>query len=168
MPNVPARIAKSIVAYIVLFLIDFCLVYKFWELVKFDNFAVLDIVTVNDKPDDGSGRLPAASSGGSGIDMKHLKILVVHNFEDMRILTKDGKVEELDAEKLASSNKEASDYKKNISEILIYIKQNSNNTEKQESLLEFLDDNKNNKYKVSINYDDNGLVRVVRAKIQEN
>ena len=86
----------------------------------------------------------------------------------MRILTKDGKVEELDTEKLASSNKDASDYKKNISEILIYIKQNSNNTEKQESLLEFLDDNKNNKYTVSINYDDNGLVRVVRAKIQEN
>lgn len=90
-----------------------------------------------------------------------------NNFGDMKILTKDGKVEELDNEKLASSQ-EASEYKKNISEILIYIKQNSNNTEKQESLLEFLDDNKNNKYTVSINYDDNGLVRVVRAKIQEN
>ena len=71
-------------------------------------------------------------------------------------------------ERLASSDKEASDYKKNISEILIYIKQNSNNTEKQESLLEFLEDNKNYKYTVSINYDDNGLVRVIRAKIQED
>ncbi len=102
-------------------------------------------------------------------NIKQLVNTAKNNFEDMRILTKDGKVEELDAEKLASSNnKETSDYKKNISEILIYIKQNSNNTEKQESLLEFLDDNKNNKYTVSINYDDNGLVRVVRAKIQEN
>lgn len=101
-------------------------------------------------------------------NIKQLVNTAKNNFEDMRILTKDGKVEELDTEKLDSSNKDASDYKKNISEILIYIKQNSNNTEKQESLLEFLDDNKNNKYTVSINYDDNGLVRVVRAKIQEN
>ena len=90
-----------------------------------------------------------------------------NNFGDMKILTKDGKVEELDNEKLASSQ-EASEYKKNISEILIYIKQNSNNTEKQESLLDFIEDNKNNKYTVSINYDDNGLAEVIRAKIQEN
>ena len=90
-----------------------------------------------------------------------------NNFGDMKILTKDGKIEELDKEKLASSQ-EASGYKKNISEILIYIKQNSNNTEKQESLLEFVEDNKNNKYTVSIDYDDNGLAEVIRAKIQEN
>lgn len=101
-------------------------------------------------------------------NIKQLVNTAKNNFEDMRILTKDGKVEELDTEKLASSNKDALDYKENISEILIYIKQNSNNTEKQESLLEFLDDNKNNEYTVSINYDDNGLVRVVRAKIQED
>ena len=100
-------------------------------------------------------------------NIKQLVNTAKNNFEDMRILTKDGKVEVLDTEKLASSNKDASDYKKNISEILIYIKQNSNNTEKQENLLEFLDDNKNNKYTVSINYDDNGLVRIIRAKIQE-
>lgn len=101
-------------------------------------------------------------------NIKQLVNTAKNNFEDMRILTKDGKVEELDTEKLSSSNKDALDYKENISEILIYIKQNSNNTEKQESLLEFLDDNKNNEYTVSINYDDNGLVRVVRAKIQED
>ena len=101
-------------------------------------------------------------------NLKQLVNTAKNNFENMGILTKDGNVEELDLEKLASSDKEASDYKKNISEILIYVKQNSNNTEKQESLLEFLEDNKNYKYTVSINYDDNGLVRVIRAKIQED
>ena len=77
-------------------------------------------------------------------------------------------LEELDLEKLSFSDKEASDYKKNISEILIYIKQNSSNEEKQESVLEFVEDNKNYKYTVSINYDNNGLARIIRAKIQED
>lgn len=90
-----------------------------------------------------------------------------NNFEDMKILTKDGNIEELDNEKLDSSQ-EAYEYKKNISEILIYIKQNTNNTQKQESLLKYIEDNKNNKYTVSIDYDNNGLARVIRAKIQED
>ena len=98
-------------------------------------------------------------------NIKQLVDTAKNNFEDMKILTKDGKVEELDDEKLASD--EASEYKKNISEILIGIKQNSNNTEKQESLIEFLENNKDIKYTVSVNYDDNGLVNIIRAKIQE-
>ena len=98
-------------------------------------------------------------------NIKQLVDTAKNNFEDMKILTKDGNIEELDDEKLASD--EASEYKKNISEILIGIKQNSNNTEKQESLIKFLENNKDIKYTVSVNYDDNGLVNIIRAKIQE-
>lgn len=98
-------------------------------------------------------------------NIKQLVDTAKNNFEDMKILTKDGNIEELDNEKLASN--EATEYKKNISEILIGIKQNSNNTEKQESLIKFLENNKDIKYTVSVNYDDNGLVNIIRAKIQE-
>lgn len=99
-------------------------------------------------------------------NIKQLVDTTKNNFEDMKILTKDGAIEDLDMEKFESS-REASDYKENIAELLIYIKQNSNNTEKQENLIDFIDDNKNNKYTVSIDYDDNGLTRIIRAKIQE-
>ena len=100
-------------------------------------------------------------------NIKELLKTAENNFEDIKILTKSGEIEELDTEKLASSQ-ESSEYKKNISEILIYIKQNSNNEEKQEDYLKFIEDNKNNKYTVSIEYDDDGLVRIIRAKIQED
>lgn len=101
-------------------------------------------------------------------NIKELLQTTENNFEDMRILTKSGKIEELDTEKLESSSQDSSEYKKNISEILIFIKQNSNNKEKQEETLNFIEDNKNNKYTVSIEYDDDGLTRVIRAKIQED
>ena len=86
-------------------------------------------------------------------------------FEDMKILTKDGNVEELDSEKLASDNNR--EYQKNIAEILIGIKQNTNDSEKQEKLIKFLDNNKNDKFTVSVEYNENGLVKIIRAKIQE-
>lgn len=100
-------------------------------------------------------------------NIKELLKTVENNFEDMKILTKSGEIEELDTEKLASSSQEASEYKENISEILIFIKQNSNNVEKQENTLKFVEDNKNNKYTVSIEYDEDGLTRIIRVKIQE-
>ena len=100
-------------------------------------------------------------------NIKELLKTVENNFEDMKILTKSGEIEELDTEKLASSSQEASEYKENISEILIFIKQNSNNAEKQENTLKFVEDNKNNKYTVSIEYDEDGLTRIIRVKIQE-
>lgn len=100
-------------------------------------------------------------------NIKELLKTAENNFEDIKILTKSGEIEELDTEKLASSQ-ESSEYKKNISEILIYIKRNSNNEEKQEDYLKFIEDNKNNKYTVSIEYDDDGLARIIRVKIQED
>ena len=89
-----------------------------------------------------------------------------NNLEDANILTKSGDIEDLDVEKLDSSYEGSKEYQKNIDEILFYIKQNSNNEEKQKDILTFLETNKNNKYTVSIDYDDNGFVKVIRAKIQ--
>lgn len=100
-------------------------------------------------------------------NIKELLGTTEDNLEDIKILTKNGEVQELDTEKLADSSQEASEYKKSISEILIFIKQNSNNEERKEEFLDFVEDNKNNKYTVSIEYDDSGLTRVIRAKIQD-
>lgn len=91
-----------------------------------------------------------------------------NNLEDIKILTKDGEIEELDTEKLKSSSENSSQYKNSISEILIFIKQNSNNEEKKENILNFIEDNKNYEYTTSIEYDNNGLTRVIRIKIQED
>ena len=104
----------------------------------------------------------------SSDNIKELLGTAENNFEDMKILTKNGEIEELDIEKAEASSQEASEYKKNISEILIYIKQNSNNEDKQNETLNFIENNKNNKYTFSIEYDDNGLARVIRVKIQGN
>ena len=89
-----------------------------------------------------------------------------NNFEDMRILTKDNSIEELDEDKL-NSQQESKEYKENISELLIYIKQNSTNSERQEQILNYLENNRDNKYDVSINYDEDGLARIIRIKIQK-
>lgn len=100
-------------------------------------------------------------------NIKDLMQVVENNFQEMRVLLKNGEIEELDIEKLNTNSQEASDYKNSISEILISIKQNSNNEEKQKNVLDFIEDNKNNKYTVSLEYDDDGLVKIIRIKIQE-
>lgn len=99
-------------------------------------------------------------------NIKELLKTLENNLEDANILTKSGDIEDLDVEKLDSSYEGSKEYQKNIDEILFYIKQNSNNEEKQKDILTFLETNKNNKYTVSIDYDDNGFVKVIRAKIQ--
>ncbi len=99
-------------------------------------------------------------------NIKELLKTSENNLEDANILTKSGDIEDLDVEKLDSSYEGSKEYQKNIDEILFYIKQNSNNEEKQKDILTFLETNKNNKYTVSIDYDDNGFVKVIRAKIQ--
>ena len=100
-------------------------------------------------------------------NIKELLKTAENNLEDIKILTKDGEIQDLDTEKLKSSQ-DSSQYKMNISEILIFIKQNFNNEEKQKDILSFIEDNKNYEYTTSIEYDNNGLTRVIRAKIQEN
>lgn len=94
---------------------------------------------------------------------------VSNNFDDMKILLKDGTIEDLDLERLNDSNsEEAKKYKENIAEILISIKEKSTNKEKEEDLLEYLDDNNTDTYTVSLEYDDNKLVRIIRIKIEDN
>lgn len=100
-------------------------------------------------------------------NIKDLIKTAENNFDDMKILLKSGEIEDLDIEKTNSSYNGSSDYKKNISEILISIKEDSTNEEKKENVLKFVEDNSNNKYTVSLEYDDNGLVKIVRIKIQE-
>ena len=94
---------------------------------------------------------------------------VSNNFDDMKILLKDGTIEDLEIDKLNDSNSEdAKKYKANIKEILISIKEKSTNKEKEEDLLEYLNFNDRDTYTVSLEYDDNKLVRIIRIKIESD
>lgn len=101
-------------------------------------------------------------------NIKDLLEMIENNFEEMKVLLKSGEIEELDLEKLEMNSEESYEYKNNISEILISIKQNTKNEQKQKDVLNFVENNDNDKYTVSLEYDDDGLVKVVRIKIQEN
>lgn len=72
-------------------------------------------------------------------NIKELIKTAESNFDDMKILTKNGQIEELNTEKLLSTSQESTDYKKTISEILIYLKQNSSNEEKQKDTLSYIE-----------------------------
>lgn len=106
------------------------------------------------------------SEGLTSDNIKELIDTAENNFEDMKVLLKNGEIQDLDLDKINSSKK-SSDYKKEISEILLYIKRNSNNEEKEADLLTYLEKESGNKYNVSIEYDADGLTRIIRAKIQE-
>ena len=108
-----------------------------------------------------------ASENLTADNIKELLNTTEDNFEDMKVLLKTGEVQDLDIDKL-NSQKDGDEYKKNISEIVFYIKRNSNNEEKTKLTEQYLEKNKNDKYTVSIQYDSDGLVRLIRAKIQEN
>ena len=106
------------------------------------------------------------SEGLTSDNIKELIDTAENNFEDMKVLLKNGEIQDLNLDKINSS-KESSDYKKEISEILLYIKRNSNNEEKEADLLTYLEKERGNKYNVSIEYDADGLTRIIRVKIQE-
>ena len=109
-----------------------------------------------------------ASQDLTADNIKELIKTAENDFEDMKILTTNGQVEELNTEKLAStSSQESTEYKNTISEILIFLKQNTKNEEKQQKTLNYIEDNKNDKYTVSIEYDESGLAKIIRMKIQE-
>lgn len=100
-------------------------------------------------------------------NIKELINTVENNLEDIKILTKSGEIQDLDLNKISSSNQESTEYKKNVSEMLIFIKQNSNNEEKENDALKFIENYKDFKFNVSIEYDDDGLTKIIRAKIQD-
>ncbi len=99
-------------------------------------------------------------------NIKDLIEVAKNNLENMKVLLKNGEIEELNLEKMDSSQ-ESSNYMENISEVLLFIKENTNNEEKKEDTLKFIEKNNNNNYDVSIQYDENGLTRLIRIKIQE-
>ena len=105
--------------------------------------------------------------GNTGVtDIETLTQTLSNNFDDMKILLKDGTIEDLNLNRLKANNDDAKQYEENISEILVSIKENSKNETKENEILEYLEDN-NDTYTVSLEYDDNGLVRIVRIKIEE-
>ena len=107
-----------------------------------------------------------ASENLTSNNITELLNTATNNLGDIKVVLKDGNIEDLDADKLKSSN-DSYEYKKSISEILIYIKRNSNNEEKSKNLNEYLKDENNNKYTVSIEYDNDGLTSLIRAKLQD-
>ena len=90
-------------------------------------------------------------------NVEELVKIVENNLDDMKILLKSGEIEDFDLENL---NKD------DISEILFLIKKNSYNIEKKELFLKFLEGNSNKKYTVELQYDNDGLVNLVRIQIQ--
>lgn len=110
-----------------------------------------------------------ASNNLTKDNIKTLIEEVSNNFDDMKVLLKDGTIEDLDLDKLNDSNSEnAKKYKENIVEILISIKEKSTNKEKEEDLLGYLDYNNTETYTVSLEYNDDKLVSIIRIKIEDN
>ena len=107
-----------------------------------------------------------ASENLTSNNITELLNTATNNLGDIKVVLKDGNIEDLDADKLKSAN-DSYEYKKSISEILLYIKRNSNNEEKFKNLNEYLKDENNNKYTVSIEYDNDGLTSLIRAKLQD-
>lgn len=85
-------------------------------------------------------------------NIKDLMQIVENNFSDMKVLLKDGTIENLDVERMKGTRQDASEYKESISEILLVISEDSKNEQKKEDTLKFIEDNKSNKYSVSIQY----------------
>ena len=105
-----------------------------------------------------------ASENLTSDNIKELINTTENKLEDIKVLLKNGEIQDIDMDELNSSNN-SSEYKKSISELLFYIKQNSNNKEKVSNALKYIE-NDDNKYNVSIEYDNNGLAKIIRAKIQ--
>lgn len=108
-----------------------------------------------------------ASQNLTSDNIKELLEVVKENLEDIKVLLKTEEIEDLDTEK--SNTLGQNDYKESISEILLYIKEDTNNENKRKDTIDFIENNNNvNKYDVVIEYDDDNLVRLIRIQIQED
>lgn len=99
-------------------------------------------------------------------NIKDMLQVTKNNLSDMGVLLKTGEVQHLNTELLKNETEEKDNYIENIEEIILIIKQNSKNEDRQNELLEFLNQNNDFKYTVSLEYDDEGIVNVIRMKIQ--
>ena len=104
------------------------------------------------------------SEGLSKDNITELLNISKKHLEDIKVALKTGEIEKIDIEKLESSEK--NEYLDSISEIIIYIKEDSKNEEVLSDTLDLLEDI-NEKFDVTIQYANNGLVNTIRAKIQE-
>ena len=108
-----------------------------------------------------------ASENLTSDNIKELISTAKNNLSDIKVALKNGEVQDLDIDKIDSSE-DSEDYKKEISGIVFYIKPNSNNDNKVDNITKFIDEYVNNeKYTVTLEYDSNGLVKTVNAKIQD-
>lgn len=101
-------------------------------------------------------------------DIKEMMKLLSVNMKDAKVLLKSGNIEDFDLDIFSKDEQKYKEYNDNISEILIYIEENLKNEDKEEAILKFVENNKNEKYTVSLEYNDEGLVDFVRIKIQEH
>lgn len=99
-------------------------------------------------------------------NVKQLINVCKDNFEEMKVLFKTGEIEDLNIEKIDNITEDR-EYINNISEILVLIKSDTKNTKKEEDTIKFLDKYSQNTYNVFLQYDDIGLVRLVRIQIRE-
>ena len=106
-----------------------------------------------------------ASENLTSSNIEELLNTTSNNLGDIKVTLENGDIQDLDIDKLKSST-EAYEYKKSISEILLYLKRNSNSEEKAKNLEEYLKEESDNKYIVSIEYDNDGLASLIRVKLQ--
>ena len=100
-------------------------------------------------------------------NIKELINTLKNNVSDIKVLFDNGEIQELDMNKLESSE-DPSDYSKQIKGIVFYIKPNATNETKVNDIIEYIQNyNQDNMYTVSIEYDNSGLINIINAKIQE-
>lgn len=108
-----------------------------------------------------------ASENLSKDNIKELIEASENNLQDIKILLKTGETDDIDINKLKESSSESGEYKKNIAGIVIYIKPNATNEKVESDALEYIDKYaSNDKYAVTIQYDNNGITKAISAKFQ--
>ena len=145
---------------------DFKTMLENLGLTKKTNIEISDIATVTETEKNryNSQFEFFVSTNLTKDNIKDLLEVTKNNFSDAKFYTKDGQLIDIDIEKIKGNNDESKEYKNNISELVIILKENSTNEDKQEKMLEFLNSN-DTKYNVSIQYDkQNGLAQLVRIE----
>lgn len=99
-------------------------------------------------------------------NIKELIMVVENNLNNIKVKLKDGTIEDFDIKKLDEDNQEALEYKKSIDEIVIIIEEDVKNEKKKEDMLEFIEKNNSDSYSVSLEYDEDELVKTIKIKLQ--
>lgn len=106
------------------------------------------------------------SKGLSSDNVADLIQAATANIQNVKLQLKNGDIEDIDIEKI-NSDRDNRDYIDNISGIVLYIKQDTSNEEKISEASKVIEKIKNNKFDVSLEYDDNELVKTIYVNIAE-